>query len=110
MERSAELLASRKTEDRLRGIQMLARNATAEHQALLLKALSDRSNYVAALAAETLGNVADESALKVMLERFLYLSEDGLRRDPGCHIRAHLAFAFGRLEYRWATDALRTGI
>ena len=64
----------------------------------------------AALAAEALGESADDAAALAMTERFGFLSEDGLARDPGCHIRANLAFALGRLDYRPASDVLRVGI
>lgn len=72
--------------------------------------MCDRSNYVAELAAKALADGADESAAVFMVDRFFYLMQDGLIRDPGCHIRALLAFAFGRLEYTPAADALRQGI
>ncbi len=117
------LLRSRRVEDRIRAVQMLAHRDTfaetskqskTSRQSLLLRALSDRSNYVAALAAEALAHLdglRDEGdALAQMVERFEHLGEDGLRRDPGCHIRAHLAFAFGRLEYGPAAGALRGGL
>ena len=104
------LLKSKRTEDHIRGVNRLTRLPDNVKQPLLLEALRDRSNYVAALAAEALGQCADLSAANLMAQRFLYCSEDGLKRDPGCHIRASLAFAFGRLEYLGATEALRVGI
>lgn len=110
LENLAALLNSRNTVDRVRAIQRLAKMAGPETQPLLLKALKDRSNFVAATAAEALGQCADLSAAKEMIERFLYLSEDGPKRDPGCHVRAHLAFGLGRLEYLHADEALRIGI
>jgi len=110
LEDAVTLLKSRRTEDRIRAVTLLARLAGPDGQVMLLEALQDRSNYVATLAAEALGRIADESAARAMVERFLFLSEDGLKRDPGCHIRAHLAFAFGRLEYTPAAEALRAGI
>lgn len=106
----AALLRSKKAEDRIRAVQRLARSEALGRQTLLLEALQDKTNYVAAMAAEALGHCADWSAAAAMVTRFLYLSEDGLKRDPGCHIRAHLAFAFGRLEYLPSTEALRIGI
>ena len=81
-----------------------------QRQALLLEALADRSSYVAALAAEALGEGVDDRAALAMTERFGLLCEDGHTRDPGCQIRANLAFALGRLEYRPAADMLRVGI
>jgi HEAT repeat protein len=110
MEEIAALLASRRTEDRIRAVHRIARMPDPERQTLLLQALQDRASYVATLAAETLGQCADESSAARMMERFLSLMEDGLKRDPGCHVRAHLAFAFGRLEYLPARDVLRAGI
>lgn len=111
LEQAHTLLRSRQTEDRIRAVKHLRRlDASPEAQELLLRALNDRTNYVAALAAEALGEVAGLEVAAAMVERFLFLSEDGPKRDPGCHIRAHLAFAFGRLEYQGAADALRIGI
>lgn len=106
----AARLKSRKTEDRIAAVKKIARSDGPQKQALLLVALADASPYVAALAAEALGEGADDDALSVLLERFEFLSADGLKRDPGCLIRANLAFAFGRLEYHLAFDALRRGI
>lgn len=95
----------------MRAVHLLARaEASPEQQNLLMEALSDRVNYVAAQAAEALGQCADASIALQMVERFLWLSEDGPKRDPGCHIRAHLAFAFARLEFLPAVPALRLGI
>ena len=82
----------------------------SERQALLLEALADKSPYVAALAAEALGAGADDRAALAMTEKFAALCEDGTKLDPGCHVRANLAFALGRLEYRPASDILRVGI
>lgn len=113
----AARLKSRKTEDRIAAVKKIARSDGPQKQALLLVALADASPYVAALAAEALGEGVDDDALSVLLERFEFLSADGLKRDPGCLkrdpgclIRANLAFAFGRLEYHLAFDALRRGI
>jgi HEAT repeat protein len=105
-----QLVHSRKTEDRIRGMQRLARRAGPDTQPLLLEGLKDKNTYVAAIAAEALGECADLSAAGVMIEHFERLSEDGPKLDPGCHIRAHLAFAFGRLEYLHADEVLRIGI
>lgn len=109
-ESTRALLKSRRTEDRIRAVRDLKAHPGPESQALLLQALKDRSNYVAALAAEALSKTADDEAAPAMVERFEHLSEDGLKRDPGCHTRSHLAFAFGRLEYGPAVAALRIGI
>ena len=104
------LLNSRRTEDRLRAVSRLASRGDAESQRLLLTALKDKVNYVATLAAESLGSIASEATASAMHDHFQWLMEDGARRDGGCHIRAHLAFGFGRLEYRPAGDALLAGI
>jgi HEAT repeat protein len=105
-----QLLRSRKTEDRIRGMQRLARRAGPDAQQLLLEGLKDKSAYIAAIAAEALGECADLTAGAIMIAHFERLSSDGPKLDPGCHIRAHLAFAFGRLEYLHADDVLRIGI
>ncbi len=103
-------LRSRQTQDRIGAVTQIARLEPAERQALLLEALADKSPYVAALAAESLGDGADDRAALVMTEQFGALCADGPKLDPGCHIRANLAFALGRLEYRPASDMLRLGI
>ncbi len=109
-EKARGLLASVKTEDRLRGVRLAARHSDDDAQALLLKALGDRSNFVATHAAQALAECAGPALLPKMLAHFMTLSEAGGKRDPGCHIRAHLAFAFGRLDVMQAVDALRVGI
>lgn len=105
-----ERLQSKRTEDRIGAVKQLIKSGLSDKQALLLKALEDRSTYVSSLAAEALGEGADDSALDAMVVRFEYLSADGVKRDPGCQIRANLAFAFGRLEYHFARDVLNQGI
>ena len=105
-----DLIASKKLEDRLRAVRLASRLPDAERSASLLLLLSDRANYVAALAAEALGGYADWQSAGEMRERFLWISKDGPKRDPGCHIRSHLAYAFGRLEYTPAHDALYIGL
>lgn len=104
------LLASRRVEDRIRGVGLTERLPEAAQRELLLRALEDKTNYVAAEAAQRLGDCADEAALAVMTERFLWLAEKGPTRDVGCHIRANLALAFGKKECHQASDALRIGV
>ncbi len=103
-------LRSKQTPERIGAVKLAAGLEGSGRQALLLEALADKSHYVAALAAEALGENADENAALAMTEQFALLSEDGPKRDPGCHIRANLAFALGRLDYRPASDVLRVGI
>jgi len=103
-------LRSRQTQDRIGAVRQAAALDQPGRQTLLLEALADKSPYVGALAAEALGKSADDAAALAMTERFGFLSEDGPARDPGCHIRANLAFALGRLQYYPASDALRVGI
>ncbi len=104
------LLSSKKSEDRIRAVNVSGSLSDEEKLPILLKALLDKSNYVAALAAKSLCDCADSDALTLMLARFDQVSTDGLRHDPGCHIRASLAFTFGRLEYMPAVLSLRKGI
>lgn len=103
-------LKSKQTQDRLQAVRRIADLPPSERQPLLLLALSDKSPYVAALAAEALGEGADDKAALAMTEMFGALCEGGIKLDPGCHIRANLAFALGRLEYRPASEMLRIGI
>jgi HEAT repeat protein len=106
----ATLLASRQVEDRIRGVGLAGRLPETPRRELLLRALLDKTNYVAAEAAKQLGDCADEAADAVMVERFLWLAEKGASRDVGCHIRAALALAFGKRECHQASDALRIGV
>lgn len=101
---------SAKTVDRIEAVNRMKRLPVPDRIPLLLKAIRDKSNFVATMAAEQLGLCADYSATNEMLERFLWLSEAGDARDPGCHIRSHIAFAFGRLEHHAASEALKLGI
>jgi HEAT repeat protein len=103
-------LKSKQTQDRLQAVKRIADLPPPERQPLLLQALSDKSPYVAALAAEALGEGADDKAALAMTEMFGSLCADGIKLDPGCHIRSNIAFALGRLEYRPASDMLRLGI
>ncbi len=103
-------LHSKQTQDRIGAVGRIARLDPPERQALLLEALGDKSPYVAALAAEQLGSGADDHAALQMTETFGALCADGIKLDPGCHIRANIAFALGRLEYRPASEMLRLGI
>lgn len=104
------LIKSKVLEDRIRAVRRSSKLPVAERQAPLLRLLRDRANYVAAMAAEALGSVATWESAGEMRDRFLWLSEDGLKRDAGCHIRSHLAYGFGRLEYLPARDVLRLGL
>lgn len=105
-----KLLKSRKTEERIRAVAQLETLEEAVRVPLLLETLDDSSKYVAAMAAERLHGLTDWRIAPLLVNTFLRLSEDGLRNDPGCHIRGHLAFALGQMEFRGATDALRIGI
>lgn len=105
-----ERLQSKHTEERIGAVKQLIRSSVPNKQALLLKTLEDRSPYVASLAAEALGAEADDTTQDVMIARFAFLSDAGIKRDPGCQIRANLAFAFGRLECHSAGEVLRRGI
>lgn len=104
------LLRSKKSEDRIRAVGSIGSLSQSEMLPLLLRALSDKSNYVAAIAAKSLGDCADTDAAADMRDRFDEVAMDGVRKDPGCHIRANLAFAFGRLDYLPALLSLRQGI
>lgn len=103
-------LQSKLTQERIGAVKFAAGAEPPHRQTLLLLALVDRSPYVAALAAQVLGESADEQAAFLMTERLGHLSEAGPVQDPGCHIRANLAFALKRLEYDPAASSLRIGI
>ena len=77
---------------------------------LLLKALNDKSGYVAEAAARALGKTGGEGVVQALIERFLWYSEDGPKRDKSCSARKAIAIALGKLEDRRAADALRIGM
>ncbi|HLJ56063.1 MAG TPA: hypothetical protein VKT77_13570 [Chthonomonadaceae bacterium] len=104
------LSKSKKLEERMRAVRLSARLPEAERLALLLTLLADRAGFVAALAAEALADCADWTTAGEMRKHFLWLTADGLKRDPGCHVRLNLAHAFGRLEYTPAHSALYAGL
>lgn len=103
-------LRAKQTPERISAVRQAAVLDGPDRQALLLEALADKSHYVAAQAAEALGEHADDTAAAAMTNRLTHLSEDGPARDPGCHIRSNLAFALGRLQYYPAADALKVGL
>src|SRR2546423_10228995 len=103
-------LRSPQVNDRVRALERIIRSEDPNWTPQLLAALQDRSHHVAALAAEGLGQVGDDSVAPQLLQRFDYCQEDGPARDPGAYIRSHLAYALGRLEYAAAGDSLRRGI
>ncbi len=105
-----KLLKSRKTEERIRAVGYLDTLPETERVPLLLATLDDSSKFVAAMAAEKLRDVSDWRVAPVMIEKFLFCAEDGTARDPGCHLRGHLAFALGKMEFHGAIHALRIGI
>ena len=106
----AKRLRAKQTPERISAVRQAAALDGLDRQALLLTALLDKSHYVAAQAAEALGEHADDAAAAAMTDRLLHLSGDGLAQDPGCHIRSNLAFALGRLGYSPAADALKIGL
>ena len=83
----AKRLRAKQTPERISAVRQAAALDGLDRQALLLTALLDKSHYVAAQAAEALGEHADDTAAAAMTERLLHLSTDGLARDPGCHRR-----------------------
>lgn len=105
-----KLLASRVTQDRLQGLHLAKKLPTPHRQTALLKALNDKTNYIASLAAQSLADCATFDTAEAMLQKFLYCMEEGIKRDPGCHIRNALAFCFGRLEYQHAKSGLHAAL
>lgn len=106
-------LRARKTEERMRAVQMLVRmesEGEPEVQRLLLLALKDRNNYIASLAAGRLADGIDARLLPELVTYFLELTGDGPKLDPGCHVRAALANLFGKQNAHVATAALSIGI
>src|SRR5438128_1276659 len=104
------LLASRRTEERLRALEWIEANSDTAWTPALLDALEDKSPYARGLAAKTLAQVTDWTVADRLLEQFDRLLQNGPGLDPGGTVRSHLAFALGRLEYRQAEESLRRGI
>lgn len=104
-------LRSKRVEDRLRAVSILANRADdADAQELLLAALLDKSPYVALRAAKALVEGAVWGSAPILLDRFHGFMEAGTKRDPGSEVRAHLALALARLGYRPAIEPLRAGL
>ncbi len=89
---------------------MCDRLAEPDRTRLLCIALKDRSSYFAADAALRLATAAEPFAVEAALERFKFLMADGLKRDPGCYIRAHLAVLLGNNRCLEAVPILREGL
>jgi HEAT repeat protein len=103
------LLQSKRTEDKVRAAESLsASNPT--HTPILLNLLSDRTPYVASVAARKLCANPPDGQERTLLKAYQERDENGPKLDPGCHIRAYLGMALGKLTYHPATAALRTGI
>ena len=103
-------LRSRDPKERLKATSQIVQAYRPDYQPLLLTALKDSSNYTASMAAEALGRLGDETIWPTLIERFASLSENGIKRDSGCHIRSQLAMAFGRREVHSAVEVLRKGV
>ncbi|MDE2126331.1 MAG: hypothetical protein KGJ62_07060 [Armatimonadetes bacterium] len=104
------MLASKDAAERIRACHRARRLDVPRQREILLKLLRDRSTYVAALAAHYLEESAGLEEGDRLLETYLWLMADGLKRDPGCHIRNSLAICFGRLRHTAAVDALRSSL
>ncbi len=105
-----QLLKSRDPAVRMRAIRLCDRLVEPERTQLLCLAIKDKSSYFAADAALRLVSAAEPFAAEPVHERFQYLMADGLKRDPGCYIRAHLAVILGNMRYLEAVPTLRDGL
>lgn len=63
----------------------------------LYKALNDKSNLVMAAAAAKLAQCPVKDAVPFLVERYWWVAEDGLRRDPGCLARVAMMTALTKL-------------
>ncbi len=107
---AALLLKSRKLEDRLRGLRKLQALPPEDRWRLAISRLSDASHFVAAEAVERLLDCDDWKLAAQLQQHFDRLTEGGAKSDPGCHIRAKLAYLFGHQEYSPAGDSLKAGL
>ena len=103
------LLQSKRTEDRVRAAESLSAGHPS-HIPILMALLSDRTAYVASAAARKLCSNPPEGQEQALLKAYKERDESGSKLDPGCHIRAYLAMALGKLAFHPAADALRKGI
>lgn len=106
----ARLLRSTQVEHRLRAVRMLAERAPHDARALLGDAVCDPSAEVASRAAKVVGDLGLRSLVPRMVQRWRWLSEAGVQRDPGCAVRSEMALALGKMRADAATSALREGI
>lgn len=104
------LLRSRKTEDRLRGLRLIAEEPAYGDEELLIPLLSDSSQIVASRAARLLADRAFYAAVPKLAERYLWYHEQPLERDPGCMVRSEIVQALGTLAGRTAADVIRLAV
>lgn len=105
-----DLLKSRKVEDRVRAVELMSCRPGKEFVPQLIQALNDRSTYVAETAARALGKIGGEGVPQALIERFLWYSGEGPKRDKSCSARKEIAITLGKLGDRRAADALRLGM
>jgi HEAT repeat protein len=104
------LLASKRTEDRLRAVEAIRVSDDTSWNSRLIDLLDVRPNYLAAVASKAVSELARLDDAPKLLECFESLLSSGTDRDPSYEIRSRLAFTFGRLEYWPAEPALQQGI
>ena len=104
------LLRSRKTEDRLKGLRLLAEKPCAGDVTLLLPLLYDPSQIAASRAVRLLADRSYHAAVPKLLERYRWYHDEPVARDPGCTVRSEIVQALGVLAGRQAVDVLRLAV
>jgi hypothetical protein len=79
---------------------------------LLIEALRDKSSYVGKLAADALGERAEnnDDVSLALLASYDYFDGAGEKRDPGCDIRTSIVYSLARIEYYPARSIFQRGI
>lgn len=104
------LLKSRSTEDRLKGVRLMAQDPSLTDVPMLIKLVHDRSQIVAARAVRLLADRSCYEAVSELIERYLWLHEKPTDRDPGCTVRSEIVLALGTLAGRRGIDILRLAL
>lgn len=104
------LLRSRNTEERLKGLRLIAEKPTPGDIALLRPLVYDSSQIVVSRAVRLLAEQSCYEAVPDLMERYIWYHEQPVERDPGCMVRSEIVQALGVLAGRRAADVIRLAV
>jgi hypothetical protein len=101
-------LASRKLEERVEQLRQLRSNpSNPEIDAILRKALADRSGLIIAEAAKTIGELHLSSWISQLLDAFSRLFVDSVKADPKCFGKTAIVRSLVQLDYSESQPFIR---